>query len=73
MSLKITLIGLEGGRNVAQPKVHHHILDMLVLSVECSLPLIPFLNLDQVIGPTEVHLSEDFEAKTLEDSLMSGS
>ena len=50
---------LEHCRGVTQSKEHDSWLKQPLVSLECSLPLIPFLDLHIVESPSEVKYSEE--------------
>src|SRR6266436_1937191 len=50
---------LEHHRGVTQSKEHDGWLKQPLVSLECSLPLIPFLDLHIVESPSEVKYSEE--------------
>ena len=51
--------GLEDCRGIGEAKGHHQVFVMPSGSVECSLPLIPLSDADEVVSIAKVKLGED--------------
>ena len=50
---------LEGSRCIGQAEEHHHPLEGSILGLECCLPFVTILDLDEMVGMLQINLGID--------------